>query len=127
MTLSNRGFREPSYFVLASLLEGPRHGYGIIKQAAVLSEGAVRLAPGTLYGALERLTESALIEACGQEVVSGRPRHYYRLTDLGRQSLVFEALRLAQAARAVLDQTRVIALEDSPGLNSGLEVPAFTA
>lgn len=123
MTVATRGFREPSYFVLASLLQGPRHGYGIIKQAAVLSHGAVRLAPGTLYGALDRLTESALIEACGQEVVAGRPRHYYRLTELGRASLVGEAHRLAQAARTVLDQTAVIAL-DAPA--DSVEPPQFS-
>ena len=91
MTTTTRGFREPSYFVLASLLEGPRHGYGIIKQAALLSQGAVQLAPGTLYGALDRLAESALIEACGQELVSGRARHYYQLTEMGRDRLLLEA------------------------------------
>ncbi|MEZ5231893.1 MAG: PadR family transcriptional regulator [Acidimicrobiia bacterium] len=103
MTTTTRGFREPSYFVLASLLDGPRHGYGIIKQAALLSGGDVRLAPGTLYGALDRLAAAGLIESSGQEVVAGRPRHYYRLTDTGRESLVGEAQRLRTAAAAVLD------------------------
>jgi DNA-binding PadR family transcriptional regulator len=103
VTTTTRGFREPSYFVLASLLDGPRHGYGIIKQAALLSGGDVRLAPGTLYGALDRLAAAGLIESSGQEVVAGRPRHYYRLTDVGRNSLLEEARRLATAASAVLD------------------------
>ena len=49
-----------SYFILAALLDGPRHGYGIIKQAAELSDGRVRLAAGTLYGALDRLTGRGL-------------------------------------------------------------------
>jgi PadR family transcriptional regulator PadR len=39
--------REPTYFVLASLLDGPLHGYGIIKRVADLSDGRVRLATGT--------------------------------------------------------------------------------
>ncbi|MCC6434074.1 MAG: helix-turn-helix transcriptional regulator, partial [Acidimicrobiales bacterium] len=103
MTTPTRGFREPSYFVLASLLDGPRHGYGIIKQAALLSNGEVRLAPGTLYGALDRLAAAGLIQSSGQEVVAGRPRHYYRLTEVGRDSLLTEARRLAAAAAAVLD------------------------
>lgn len=114
MTTTTRGFREPSYFVLASLLEGPRHGYGIIKQAALLSQGAVQLAPGTLYGALDRLAESALIEACGQELVSGRARHYYQLTEMGRDRLLLEAHRLAQAAQAVLDRTLVDLCTEAP-------------
>ena len=104
MTTASRGFREPSYFVLASLLDGSRHGYGIIKQAAVLSGGEVRLAPGTLYGALDRLAAAGLIEPSGQEVVAGRPRHYYQLTADGRTSLMQEARRLAFASRAVLDR-----------------------
>ena len=48
--------REPTYFVLASLLRGPLHGYAIIKRAEQLSDGRVRLATGTLYTALDRLT-----------------------------------------------------------------------
>ncbi len=99
---------------MASLLEGPRHGYGIIKQAALLSQGAVQLAPGTLYGALDRLAESALIEACGQELVSGRARHYYQLTEMGRDRLLLEAHRLAQAAQAVLDRTLVDLCTEAP-------------
>ena len=48
--------REPTYFVLASLLRGPLHGYAIVKRAEQLSDGRVRLATGTLYTALDRLT-----------------------------------------------------------------------
>jgi len=107
VTTINRGFREPSYFVLASLLDGPLHGYGISKRAGVLSGGEVRLAPGTLYGALDRLAEAQLIEECGHETVSGRPRHYYRITEMGRTSLLLEAHRLATAAQAVLDRITV--------------------
>ena len=91
----------PSYFILAALLEGPLHGYGIIKQAVELSDGRVRLTAGTLYGALDRLAEEGLILADRQEVVEGRTRRYYRLTDNGVQALHREAARMEQAARVV--------------------------
>jgi DNA-binding PadR family transcriptional regulator len=91
----------PSYFILAALLDGPLHGYGIIKQAASLSDGRVRLAAGTLYGALDRLAEEGLIRADRQEVVEGRTRRYYRLTKDGVQTLHMEAARMEQAARVV--------------------------
>jgi DNA-binding PadR family transcriptional regulator len=91
----------PSYFILAALLDGPLHGYGIIKQAANLSDGHVRLTAGTLYGALDRLAEEGLILADRQEVVEGRTRRYYRLTDQGVQALQREAARMEQAARVV--------------------------
>jgi PadR family transcriptional regulator, regulatory protein PadR len=90
-----------SYFILAALLDGPRHGYGIIKQAARLSDGRVQLAAGTLYGALDRLAEEGFILADGQEVVEGRTRRYYRLTDDGVDALHREAARMEQAARVV--------------------------
>jgi DNA-binding PadR family transcriptional regulator len=90
-----------AYFVLAALQDGPRHGYGIIKRAAELSDGRVRLAAGTLYGALDRLTERALIVPDREEVVEGRTRRYYRLTDQGMEALAAEAARMEQAARVV--------------------------
>jgi DNA-binding PadR family transcriptional regulator len=91
----------PSYFILAALLDGALHGYGIIKKAATLSDGQVRLAAGTLYGALDRLAAEGLLVAGGQETVEGRTRRYYRLTDDGRRAVEQEAARMEQAARVV--------------------------
>jgi DNA-binding PadR family transcriptional regulator len=94
-----------SYFILAALLDEPLHGYGIIKQAATLSEGRVRLAAGTLYGALDRLAEEGFILADRQEVVEGRTRRYYRLTDDGVHALRREAARMEQAAHVVTQRS----------------------
>ena len=99
-----QALREQSYYVLAALLDGPQHGYGIIKQARRLTGGGVVLPPGTLYGALERLAEAGLIAADGEEVVDGRVRRYFRLTDEGRATLLHEATRLESAARLVLER-----------------------
>src|SRR3954453_22924721 len=54
--------REPTYFLLAGLLDGPRHGYAIAQLARELSGGRVGLSAGTLYGALERLGDQGLIQ-----------------------------------------------------------------
>lgn len=93
--------REPTYFVLASLVDGRQHGYGIVKQAELLSGGRVRIAAGTLYGALDRLVDEGLVVADGEEIFEGRARRYYRLTDTGRVALTAEAQRLAQSAAVV--------------------------
>ena len=93
--------RPASYFVLASLLDGPLHGYAISARAAELSDGEVRLTAGTLYGALDRMAARGLVEIDGEETVEGRLRRYYRLTDGGREAVVKEADRLAAAARVV--------------------------
>ena len=94
--------REPTFHVLAALLDGPLHGYGIIKRADELSASRVHLAAGTLYAALDRLREAGLAEVDHEEVVDGRARRYYRLTGAGREALRAEATRMAAAARLVL-------------------------
>jgi DNA-binding PadR family transcriptional regulator len=93
--------RPASYFVLASLLDGPLHGYAIASRARELSDGAVRLTAGTLYGALERMAAQGLVQLDREEVVDGRLRRYHRLSDEGRQAVLREADRLAAAARVV--------------------------
>ncbi len=93
--------REPTYFVLASLLDGPRHGYAIIKRAAELSGGRVQLATGTLYTALDRLTVEGYVRLVSEEIVSGRTRRSYGLTDAGSAALRAEATRMAEAASLV--------------------------
>jgi PadR family transcriptional regulator, regulatory protein PadR len=96
--------REPTYFVLASLLDGPLHGYAIIQRAEHLSGGRVRLATGTLYTALDRLTAEGYVELVREEIVNGRARRSYGLTPPGAGALRAEAARMAAAARLVTDR-----------------------
>ncbi len=93
--------RAPTYFVLASLLDGPLHGYAIIKRAAELSGNRVRIATGTLYTALDRLTAAGYVRLVREEIVNGRARRTYGLTDSGAAELRAEAARMAAAARLV--------------------------
>ena len=93
--------REPTYYILASLLDGPLHGYAVIKRTEELSEGRVRLTAGTLYGALDRLAVEGLIASSGEETVNGRARRYYRITPAGSTALMEEAAAHASAAAAV--------------------------
>jgi PadR family transcriptional regulator PadR len=94
--------REPTYFILAALQDEPRHGYAIMTRVADLSGDRLKLATGTLYQALDRLTREALIEVVREEVVNGRARRHYTLTPHGRSALRAEAVRLSEAARIVL-------------------------
>jgi len=98
--------REPTYFVLAALLDGRLHGYGIIKRAAELSGGRVRITAGTLYGAIDRLIERGLVAPDGEEIVSGRLRRYYRITGEGERVVGEEAARLRAAAEVVVHRLR---------------------
>jgi PadR family transcriptional regulator, regulatory protein PadR len=101
MTIRAAQMREPTYYVLACLLDGPLHGYAIIQRAAELSGGRVRLATGTLYTALDRLAAEGHVRLVREEIVNGRARRSYGLTDSGAAALRAEATRMAQAARIV--------------------------
>jgi DNA-binding PadR family transcriptional regulator len=102
--------REPTYFVLASLLRGPLHGYAIIKRAEQLSDGRVWLATGTLYTALDRLAAAGHVQLVSEETVGGRIRRTYGLTEGGAGALRAEAVRMAEAARIVTSpETKAVA------------------
>lgn len=96
------GMTEATYFILVALLEEPLHGYGIIKQARTQSLGEVDLAVGTLYSALDRLSETGWVRLDREETVNGRPRRYYRITDDGVRAVRAQAARLQRAAALVL-------------------------
>jgi DNA-binding PadR family transcriptional regulator len=98
--------QEPTFLILAALAEAPMHGYGIIQEVTTLSDGRVTLRPGTLYGALDRLVDQGLVVADHEEVVEGRLRRYYRLSDDGAGVLEAEAQRLASNAEAAAERLR---------------------
>jgi PadR family transcriptional regulator PadR len=93
--------RPPSYFTLAALIDGPIHGYAIMRRASELSGGTVRVSTGTLYSILERARAEGLVVGGDPYVVSGRERRDYQLTPAGRLALTDEAARLARAASVV--------------------------
>ena len=99
--------REPTFLVLAALADGRKHGYALIGEAAALSDGRVTLKVGTLYAALDRLASEGLVQSAGDEVVDGRHRRYFELTDAGAARLAAEAARLASNARRALARLEV--------------------
>jgi DNA-binding PadR family transcriptional regulator len=79
------------FHILLVLAEGPRHGYGIMKEVERESKGEVRLEIGSLYRLLARLLDTGLIE----EAEGDERRRFYRLSRLGLRVLKSEATRLA--------------------------------
>ncbi|MCT2535550.1 PadR family transcriptional regulator [Aquibacillus koreensis] len=78
-----------TYYILLAL-HNPLHGYGIMQKVEEMSEGEVRLGPGTLYGALSKLEKQKLIE---KTTVEDR-RKCYVLTSIGEQVVIGEYTRL---------------------------------
>jgi DNA-binding PadR family transcriptional regulator len=102
--------REPTFLILAAVAPVPLHGYGIIRAVEQLSAGRVRLRAGTLYAALDRLDRlerDGALAVDREEVVDGRLRRYYAITDAGLGVLRRGVERLeanATAARRQLAQ-----------------------
>lgn len=92
-----------SMHVALALLDGELHGYALMRRVEELSEGAVRMGPGTLYGTINRLLEAGLVEETtdrrtGTDDAPER-RRYYELTATGRAVALDEVRRLAALVR----------------------------
>lgn len=84
---------EAVYYILLSLAS-PRHGYGIMQETERMSSGRVKLAAGTLYGALNGLLDRGWIRAVPGADDSRRKD--YALTDKGKEALINELDRLRE-------------------------------
>ena len=87
---------EAFYYILLSLYQ-PRHGYGIMQKAEEFSGGRVRLAAGTLYGALNTLQDKGWIEAL--PCTPGSRKKEYRITAAGRAAVESELARLRELVK----------------------------
>lgn len=89
---------DPSMLVLASLADGPKHGYAITQDVA--AEVGVHMGPGTLYGAIARLEQRGLIEAMPPE----QRRRPYRITAAGAHELAHAAAKMRTVAELGLSR-----------------------
>lgn len=82
---------ETAYYILLSLTE-PRHGYGIMQHVEALTNGRLRLGPGTLYGSLSRMENDRLIDVVAEE----QRRKIYQINEVGKSVLQIELNRLKE-------------------------------
>lgn len=83
-----------------------KHGYAVAQEVEAMTDGQIRMGPGTLYGSIQRMLVSELIEEVSRTRSGSRARtgmtdederrRYYRLTPLGQRALELELARLAQ-------------------------------
>jgi DNA-binding PadR family transcriptional regulator len=96
------------HHVLLALLQGERHGYAIMQDVERITDGTLRMGPGTLYGALKRLLESGLVEEAGErdDPAVDERRRYYRITGAGRSAVAAETARLRRLVDFAHDRLR---------------------
>lgn len=91
--MKNTALTEAVYYILLSLIS-PLHGYGIMQNVEQLSNGRLKLAAGTLYGAINTLLEKKWIIALPEEKDSRKKE--YQITEQGKEILQTELLRLRE-------------------------------
>ncbi len=82
---------EPMYYILLSLIE-PLHGYGIMKNVETLTNGRVKVGPGTLYSLISRFEKEGFVI----KVSTHESKKTYKLTQKGREILIEEHQRLKE-------------------------------
>ncbi len=83
--------------ILVALSAGEKHGYAIMGVVESLSDGAVRMGPGTLYGSIKRMLADGMIEESAERPdaeLDDQRRRYYRLTGFGQRVCAAELQRL---------------------------------
>lgn len=90
---------ETAFYILLCLKK-PNHGYGIVQTVERLTDGAIRLAPGTMYGSLSKMEKDGLIQFIREE----EKRKIYQITDLGMEVLQIELNRIERLYRIAHEQ-----------------------
>ncbi len=99
---------QPSFWILTALASGRRHGYEILRETSDASGGRVSLKVASLYAALDRLEAEGAITPDGEEIVAGRARRYFVITQQGAARLSAEVDLMERSARAA--RTQLVAL-----------------
>lgn len=92
---------ETAFYILFCL-KSPNHGYGIVQKVEKLTDGAIRLAPGTMYGSLSKMEKDGLIRFIREE----EKRKIYQITDLGTEVLQIELRRIERLYQIVQEEMR---------------------
>ena len=87
---------ETAFYILLCLKK-PNHGYGIVQTVEKITDGSIKLAPGTMYGSLSKMEKDGLIRFVREE----EKRKIYVMTELGREVLELELKRIKRLYRTI--------------------------
>ena len=89
---------ETGFYILLCLRK-EAHGYSIVKQVAELTQGELKISPGTMYGSLSKMEKDGLIRFVREE----EKRKIYCITDLGTQVLELEMKRIERLYQTMME------------------------
>ena len=88
-----------AFHILLALRDHEKHGYAIMREVELLSDGLVKIGPGTMYGSIKRMLAEGLIEESDNRPDADSDderRRYYRSTQLGEDVRQAEVERIAK-------------------------------
>ena len=103
---------QTAFHVLVAIGPDERHGYGIMREVARITNGATRLGPGGVYTTIRRLLDDGLIEESVERPdheLDDQRRRYYRLSGVGRGVVAREVARL----ESLVESARPWAMESA--------------
>jgi DNA-binding PadR family transcriptional regulator len=86
------------FHIMLALADGERHGYAIMQSVEQLTEGQMKLVPGTLYRSIKKLLDDGLISEVDERpdpALDDERRRYYKLTEFGQRVAAAEVRRLS--------------------------------
>ena len=92
---------ETAFYILLCL-QKPNHGYGVVQKVEQLTNGAIKLAPGTMYGSLSKMEKDKVIEFIREE----DKRKIYQITELGSQVLELELQRITRLYKIAQEEMK---------------------
>ena len=90
---------ETGFYILLCL-QHPNHGYGVVQMVEKMTDGEIRLAPGTMYGSLSKMEKDGLISFVKEE----EKRKIYQITELGKEVLELEKKRISRLYRNAMEE-----------------------
>ena len=87
-------------FYILFCLQKENHGYGVVQTVERLTEGEIRLAPGTMYGSLSKMEKDGLISFVKEE----DKRKLYVITKLGKEVLDLELKRIKRLYKTIAEE-----------------------
>lgn len=90
---------ETGFYILLCL-QKPNHGYGVVQMVEKMTDGEIKLAPGTMYGSLSKMEKDGLIQFVREE----EKRKIYQITELGKEVLQLELKRIKRLYRSIQEE-----------------------
>jgi DNA-binding PadR family transcriptional regulator len=107
------------FHILLALANGERHGYGIMQEIAIATQGQMRIGPGTLYRSIKQMLAAGMLEESDERpdpALDDERRRYYRMTGFGQRVAQAEARRLARLVREAQARRLLPGAGGEPGI-----------